>query len=200
MISTSDGGNGDRPLACCPECGAGVRTDAVRCWLCHRELGARDPYSPPAEIALVPGSGAAQFSLATILLVTTLVAVCLGVFRISPGFGVIVVVLATPALVRTIVAGTREKQRGHRLSVAEKIGTFVASFGVMILACVAGIAAFLAACFGTCGLATAMNSAGPDSAGPESEWLFITALVVSTAIGLFVVGLVIYAMRPGRRS
>lgn len=194
MISTIDRGIGESPVVHCPECGAGVRADAERCWLCHRELGARDPYAPPAEIVLAPGSGTAQFSLATILLVTTLVAVCLGVFRISPGFGVIVVVLATPALVRTIVAGTREKQRGHRLSVAEKIGTFAASFGVMILACVAGIAAFLAACFGTCGLAAALSSAAPGT----GEWIFIVALVVSAAIGLFVLGLVIYAMRPGR--
>src|SRR5687768_12038002 len=95
----------------CPQCGASCAVEATQCWLCHAAL--------PAVVQSTRGAPAAaqQFSLATILLVITLIAVCLGVFRVSPGFGLAVVCFAVPALIRTVVVGAQHKRVGERLSI-----------------------------------------------------------------------------------
>ena len=95
----------------CPQCGASNVAETTQCWLCHAVL-------PPAVAGAlrVPTnedgtrSVPTTFSLATILLVITLIAVCLGVFRVSPGFGVAIVCFAVPALIRSVVVGVQHKR------------------------------------------------------------------------------------------
>ena len=156
MTSTIDRG----VRSFCPECGANVRTEANRCWLCLRPLPPIEDSLPADAISLPtapskPGSGhgtqpsetTAQFSLATILLVITLIAVCFGVFRISPGLGVIVAAIATPALFATvIVAENVMVKRGQRLTFANKIVAFVGFFGVFSLLAAAMFGALMTSC------------------------------------------------------
>ena len=149
--------------AFCPECGAKIRADQNRCWLCFRTLPpiAESPQENPADAISLPsepsklGSGRgtqssgsiAQFSLATILLVITLIAVCIGVFRISPGLGVIVVAIATPALFATVIIAEEVMvKHGERLTIADKIVAFVGFFGVFGLLAAAIIGPLMTAC------------------------------------------------------
>jgi hypothetical protein len=139
-------------------------------------------------------AAAQQFSIATILLVTTLIAVCLGVFRISPGFGLAVIVMAVPALIRTVVIGAQNKRVGQRLSIGDKLRVFAASLGIMVLVGVAGVVAFQIACWGTCGLIAAV-----DPPSGDAEILLWTSVGVGSAAALAVGGWIMWATRPRKR-
>jgi hypothetical protein len=135
-----------------------------------------------------------QFSIATILLITTLIAVCLGVFRLSPGFGIAVVAFAVPALVRAVVAGAKSKSGGRRLSIGDKLQMFAASLGLMVLVGIAGFVAFQIACWGTCGLIVAV-----DPPSLDAETLLWTCVGIGSAAARAVGGWLLWLTRPRRR-
>ena len=210
MPSPTDSRTDPAPFMHCPECGSQVRAGEERCWLCHAQLpaGQRGRESFRAEDGPVAGSPARndsrpsaaasqQFSLATILLVITLIAVCLGVLRISPGFGIAVLVFAVPALIRTVVVGAQVKSVGQRLSIGEKLTAFAASLGIMILVGIAGVVAFQIACWGTCGvIMLTADAAGASS--PNESILYISVAIGSLAalaVGLWIMWLT----RPRKR-
>ena len=80
-----------------------------------------------------------QFSLATLLLVTALIAVCLALFRSAPILGVIYLLLAVPAFVRTVLLAQREKRHGGRLTAAEKVAVFLGSIAVVVVVIIAAL-------------------------------------------------------------
>jgi hypothetical protein len=90
-----------------------------------------------------PASGPRQFSIATLLLVTMLVAVCLGLFRMHPGLGAAALLFVVPALLRTLALAEREKQHGNRLSAAEKVAVYFGSLAVTFLVYVTIAAIFI---------------------------------------------------------
>src|SRR5437870_10255314 len=103
----------------CPECGALRASAQARCWLCERKgsagIGAVvNPYASPRPIG---ENSPLQFSIASLLLVTTLVAVCLGVFLQSPGLGIFLSVMTLPAVIRTIIDVAQRKRGGAGLGV-----------------------------------------------------------------------------------
>src|SRR5207237_548989 len=140
------------------ECGAVNRARAAHCWLCRREMTAKD--TPPR------GAGAAQstspygervavdrppqFGLSSLFLIITLVAVCLGLVVAAPGLIVLLIVVVTPALIRTFGASALLTRRGVQLTTIDKIAALVTSVGVMIAIWMAAGVAFLAACGVVC--------------------------------------------------
>lgn len=134
--------------AICPDCGAPVPAGQVSCWLCQRQQRPGDqqnPYAPPRPI---PGENVpAGISPATVISLITLAAICLGVFLLMPGLGVLLVIVLTPALIRsTRVAGYR-REAGAPLSPGEAIGTFLISWFIMSAIGIASLVAFLVVCF-----------------------------------------------------
>lgn len=107
-----------------------------------------------------------QFSIATLLLVTTLIAVCLALFRVSPLLGVLSLVLILPALLRTTLLALREQRFGGRMTGAEKVAVFFGSLVVVLMCLIATLAAatvvFLAGLLGAS--ATVPLGDGPVSA------------------------------------
>src|SRR5687767_11179910 len=85
-----------------------------------------------------------QFSLGTIMLLVTLVAGCLAVFRISPFFGILGLLIAPPSLTRTAILGRARLQAGERFDHYDKLELFGESIAVSLLAYVAAIAAAFA--------------------------------------------------------
>src|SRR4051812_12132561 len=91
----------------CPDCRAGQRADAVRCWLCGANLRA-DGETKAANTGLAasrPGVIAEQlggFSLASLMMFVTLISVVLGVFTIAPGLGVPLAIVAFITWLRTV--------------------------------------------------------------------------------------------------
>src|SRR5205823_4243666 len=66
-----------------------------------------------------------------------------------PGLGILLTVLATPALVRTMIATNRRKQTGKRITPEAKVLEFVVSLVIVTLVGIAGCIAFLIVCFPT---------------------------------------------------
>ena len=80
------------------------------------------------------------------MLVITLVAVTLGAFWIAPGLGVFLIVLGVPALIRTVVATSRQKRVGSSPTIAEKIGIFLVSLLIMWAVWMSASIAFAVVC------------------------------------------------------
>jgi hypothetical protein len=137
---------GREPTPHCPHCGAEVQTPGGECWLCRlKEPPAKpNPYAPPRPTGENAG---AQFSLASLFLVMTLVAVCLGVFMLAPGLGILFAIVATPALVRTTFTASYYKQAGAPLSPAWRIRAFVVSLFIMLAVGVTTFVTFQGVCW-----------------------------------------------------
>lgn len=162
----------------CPRCEAVVAGDATRCWLCHGSLdGTTPPLATPSPVArMAPIHRAASFSLSTMLLITTLVAICCGLLAAAPGLGIVVCVLLAPVLVRTARVVRRREAAGARVSPAEKVSLAATSLVVaMVMATVVGFAAFCCFC-AVC--AFAYGSSG------NQPGLLLLAFGVSVAAGL----------------
>jgi hypothetical protein len=184
--------NASIPPEKCPECGASLVSGAKDCWLCRlkksgsqpgdggSDAKATNPYASPAPPR--DASLNRTFSLSTMFLWTTLVAVVAALGRIEPGLAIGLAVLSFPAALRTIWSVGRRKMRtGQRMTGLEKIETFLASLGI-VLAIVTGAAiAFTATCF-PIGLAGfSMNWDG--------GWIFLGAIA-----GLLVAGAVAFLL------
>jgi hypothetical protein len=189
----------------CPDCGAAIRREDALCWLCHRSLlveaeavEAGSPFRPQAQ---PPRANPAQFSLETLMLVITLIAVCLGVIMAAPGLGILVAVVAAPALVRTLVAGYQERKAGRPMTLGEKLLTFLASTGVSLAVLVTGWTAFAAACLGSCFVAVGLESAARGSGWWQgnADTIFFVLFAVSGTIGLATAGWIYWVLRPRRK-
>jgi hypothetical protein len=88
-----------------------------------------------------PPPGMFQFSLGTLLLVTTLIAACMGLVVAAPPLGALLTVVVILALVRTAVECRRTLLDGRTLRLVDKLKSFLVSVGFTILAMTAIYAA-----------------------------------------------------------
>ncbi len=86
----------------------------------------------------VPPEAPLQFSIETLLLITTLIAVCLGVGVAALPLGFLAFFLAAGALIRTLLVAKHFQQQGKPFPIGEKIAAFIISCGVVITAVVLG--------------------------------------------------------------
>ncbi|HWB11373.1 MAG TPA: hypothetical protein VG826_19240 [Pirellulales bacterium] len=199
------------PLPRCPECGAAYRLGGGRCWLCggrlpqHEGQGALPRPAPASrygeiiEAALVSQETAATFSLSSLFLVMTLAAVSAGAFAAAPGLGIFFVVIAAPALIRTIVIGSRRKRLGVATSRGEKIFNFLQSIGVMILILVCIVVALGVALFAACTGALA-GGVVSESIGKSTDAAMIGGAAAGGLIALVGIGTVLWAIWNKKRS
>jgi len=183
-------------LGKCPDCGADVAAEAPTCWLCFADLSATaaeriaaSPAPPP-----IPTAGAHTFSLDTLFLVMTLVAVCAGIVAAAPEALVFVVLIVVPAVVRTLGKTRQRVKSGEELTASAKIGAFFGSLMLAALTWAAAMVAFFGACWAACGAAALVGAAGPYGGN---------ALTFGFIIG-GIVGLVVFVslyrlLWPGRR-
>ena len=71
----------------CPRCDAVLRVGAERCWLCEAEMqpvAADGAEVPPAASHAAPPERVGTYSLASLMMFVTLVAVVCGTFTIAP--------------------------------------------------------------------------------------------------------------------
>jgi hypothetical protein len=136
----------------CSECGAPLKAGELQCWLCrvkHDEQSSQsvNPYASPQPIE--PARVKYQFSLATLFLIMTLVAVAMGALIVMPGLGTLLIVFAVPALVRTVVVGRRRLEGGESPTVGTKILDFFVSVAIIWTVIIAAQIAFVVACTAT---------------------------------------------------
>ena len=178
----------------CPECGAALAPGASSCWLC-RGTGQPDVQAPGPSSPFAERRAAFQFSLATLMLTVTLVAVILGAFRVAPGAGIVLVIIVTPAWLRTCLSVARRKARGRPMTPAEKLGGFAGSVGVVVIVGVAAGIAFYATCWAGFFGGAAVSSLwarGYDSIG----WGLGTGVILGLVAGLVVGYLLIRRLWP----
>jgi hypothetical protein len=138
----------------CPVCGAGVTSEQTTCWLCGAALGpaplAVD--APPPPLPPEPFEQPISFSLGTLMLITTIVAVCCGLIVAAPGLGVLVCIVLAPVMVRTAMVVKAREAAGRTVTLGEKVGLVIVSFVVtnviMVVVLVAAVGTFCAVCLG----------------------------------------------------
>lgn len=173
----------------CPDCGAVPLAGADKCWLCGRML------SPESRVIGKPGSDETsaspfQFSIETMLLVTTLIAVCLGALVSLPGLGVVALFIAVPALVRTCLTGVSAKRHGQPLTATDKVMSFFASAAITWAAFMAAGMAFFATCTVSLFTGMALGSAADSypAINAVGQILIVIAMILCcvASIGAFV--------------
>lgn len=148
-------------LKVCAACGAVNGADRSVCWLCNETLGAAQrgipggpvlqqlAYEPPQRSRPERERPDRTFSLMSLFLVLTIVAVGLGIASVAPGMLVLFLLIVVPALVRT--------QSAPNSGALGFVGGFFEALGTVILfamlvfvgACVALFAACWVLCVGS---------------------------------------------------
>jgi len=128
------------------------------------------------------------FSLESVLMITTLIAVCLGLGTLGPVWGILLAVISAPAVMRTIGVRTRRKIAGKPMGLYDKASVFLAS-----VALVYAIGIATAATFGLVGVACAFVLVALLKTPPtESVYVFLAFFVASLYSSLGVAGFLIY--------
>ena len=157
------------------------------CWICFSPLGGKLPQGALQQPVAAKGykeSSAASggFSLASLMMLVTLVAVVLGMFTISPGFGMPLAIVAAITWVRTVSVVKYRSATGKPATKVEIVLMFVRSVAVtlviLMLVGVAAAAALAAACTGMI---------GASGGGGEVGTIFGIAIVVLIAAVLGIV-------------
>jgi hypothetical protein len=166
----------------CPGCRAAAGTTEARCFLCGKPvlpLSGTDPPTAPSEPLRF------TFSLSSLMLLMTLIAVCLGLGGIDPGLGIGVAFLVTPAALRTAVAAARRRRSGSGMSMGEKLLAFVASLGVVTAMIVATGVAFYATCWA--GFFGGDMLSEPFAKGYDGLFVGLgTGIILGGVVGLYV--------------
>ena len=163
----------------CARCGAVMRADAARCWLCGAAV---DRHATKATSSVDRVETAGGFSLASLMMFVTLLCVVLGVSTIAPGIGIPFGIIMLVAWLRTAAVARRRAAHGFAVTRPERLQLFISSVATTIsllaLTCVAGCAALVAACF-VC--VFTWEGLGSDEAAPIG---WIAAAVVAGAIAI----------------
>ncbi len=190
---TAQNRNFDEPLNC-PECGAVNFGASEKCWLCGHILtiGAKTTFSPDRPPLSIDASHATDasrtYSLSTLFLLVTMAAVLCGITAVAPGLGIVLMILAVPALVRTFAYSAGQKNMGKRVMPYENLAMFLLSMGIVFLIIIAASIAFVAACFVS--VIAPANQLGSAALGP--------AMIISGAVALFVAGFLFVKTWPKR--
>ncbi len=174
------------PSRFCAKCFAAWNGNRPTCWLCGapQELAAPgaprharvllppfplEPYASPPPVPTeshfppplpLLDPQPFQFSLNTLMLAMTLIAVLCGLCVSAPGLGIPLAILAVPAWIRASRALRIDTKIENRQNFGNKIEKFFVSLGAVILAALAAGAAGFAACTVICYAGVGLNNNG----------------------------------------
>ena len=136
----------------CSHCGAKLEPADTVCWLCLTPLGqpVANPRGAKARAAEVRPLATGNYSLASLMMFVTLVAVNLGIITQWPGIGVPMAIISFVIWSRTVNVVRQRATEGVEVSPLQKMLIFMSSFTmtvvVLVLIIVTGGAALGAAC------------------------------------------------------
>ena len=190
--------------ACCPYCGAALKSPAAKCWLCHQKPSAGDAVGAADDALRVmeraasrPNSAArggasaarVQQRLSSLLLILTLVCIIGGITALAPGLGITIIVFSIPALIHTWITSLQYRADGEPMSPGAKVWSFtlglITAVAVVWLAVMGAIAALAAVC--------AVSGDNAVFGVPAS------LAAVASWIGVMIVFLIFYVRRKRRR-
>ncbi len=133
----------------------------------------------------LPSHAGFSFSLATVMLVMTLLAIGCGLLAAAPGLGVPFCILLAPVLLRTSLVLRRRREQGEHVPLGQKFAlvgvSLVVATVIATITCVASVGTF-------CGICLGLYSVGGDAvawpativAGLAAVFATVTTLVAST--------------------
>jgi hypothetical protein len=138
----------------CPECGAIAGQGVERCWLCGWQRESESSSAPadsvPPPVPPRPVDQGFSYSLETLMLVTTLVAVAMGAIVLFPGVGIILAIMLLPAFIRTSMVVRRHEEKGKAVALWQRVslylGSFATSIVILTVVAVASVGTFCAFC------------------------------------------------------
>jgi len=102
-----------------------------------------NPYEAPTTSV----SPAITFRISSLLLVIAALAVCLGVWHEAPVLGIILAVVVAPALLYTSIVASGSAAEGKPMAVFQKVWSFLAAIGGVVVIAISGFIAFGITCF-----------------------------------------------------
>jgi hypothetical protein len=132
-----------------------------------------------------------QFSIASLLALTTLVAVCLGLAIQAPGLATALAIASVPALIRTFGISNMWRKAGQPLTFSEQCLSFGGSLLVVTAVAASLVTAFLIVFVPLCGLSRIGMSAPNHGIEKAME---IGAWILGAAAGLSVAGIAFYEL------
>jgi hypothetical protein len=84
-----------------------------------------------------------------LMILIAIIAVCLGVYRLAPGLGILLTILMVPALARTIASVAQRQAVGRAMFWEEKAFAFIGSLVIVALIGLAASFAFVVTCSAT---------------------------------------------------
>src|SRR5262249_42880479 len=121
----------------CPQCGAEAQLYDVRCWLCGWSPRGGSPPLPEIEPPPIQVSRHEprpwQFTIGGLLVITTVIAVCLGALRAAPQLGVMLIafsVLSILPIIRARVIRAKQRQASPDAPPGDRILAYVQSFAL----------------------------------------------------------------------
>lgn len=106
-----------------------------------------DSTAEPNDDSINPKDIRAAFNTESLLMAIAVLALGGGICFVQPGIGIIVLVLAVPALIRAFSLGALRRSKGETPSTGQKILLFVTSTLLTALVGIAALIAFVAICF-----------------------------------------------------
>ena len=149
------------------------------------EVHAHEKSPPPARM-LRPG----QFSIGALLLLTLWIAVCLGLYRLSPIVGIMLGLWTVPAVIRTLIVVQFWKPLAGRLSWGEFYDVVGSSLILSAVAEVGGLMAY--------GLASPVALVLAQAVGCPRQAAFVAAVICGLTSAITVVAVVLWCGRPSR--
>ena len=150
----------------CPHCGADMPANSSECWLCREKLaireGAPSPIARRESSYLIEERAWTGDNVAWMMLGVLAIVLCVSIAFAAPGFLLLLLVLATPALIRAGIAGFRDERAVA--SGPSFVMVFLSSLGIAAIVGLASYAAFFATCLAVClgGLALDGSLRNPD--------------------------------------
>jgi len=170
----------------CPHCGVALRPGDTDCWLCYAHISstAIGEERPSGQSRSAPPQLEPRgFSLASLMMFITLVAVIFGLSTIAPGIGIPLGVLLLVAWGRTFSISRQQTKAGTPFSTSEKIAAFFSSvnfiISLLMLVTLALFIGFGSICYGLFAASQFEKS---------SAWVIVAVVVIvvgaSAALGL----------------
>jgi hypothetical protein len=179
----------------CPLCGGILKPGRVRCLICRGEQRA----TLRAAVAKTAPADGLQFSIETLLLMTTLAALCLGAFAMEPVSGSCLSAVVLVALARTLIVGRQRLAVGLPFPLGEKVTEYLVSLFVVVCTIGVGFLTLMVVmCMGV--LATVFAAEFRLPRPPNSQGLYFVLTILfwlSAIVGPITAGLwLLWTTRP----
>jgi hypothetical protein len=177
----------------CPDCGAEITPWATKCWRCQcdfsPDLSENEMFAIPEEELYAPDKSAnpevkkasVPLRIASSIILTIVSGLVLtSIFLLAPGLGLLLAILAAPAMIGIFLKSERGNRSGNRSdnhpTVLKIVSTFLAVAGLGGILILCFIVTFLNACFGAIDPKNSDSDVNIILFGTAGVWLLLATI------------------------